>query len=154
MSDRQACAHQRVTYRTELVDGGPYLRGWWQCDSCRMRFLPEAVVEQERADRLKLEEDNAALCNRIKEMEHRADEAAQTVLGLRARTRLLEQGCAEFRCGLYDWSQAYPTDIFPEPPYGEHGRTVGDCSAAMGRHVTKRLLEDFDRLVPLDPAPK
>jgi len=39
------------------------------------------------------------------------------------------------------WSDAYPLDVFPEPPPGEHGDTVDACSARMGRHVIGRLLD-------------
>ena len=53
-----------------------------------------------------------------------------------------------FRAILEEWSKAYPTDIFIEPPPGEHGKTVAACSAAMGRHVIRVLIEDFDRLIP------
>ena len=49
----------------------------------------------------------------------------------------------EFYVILERWSRAYPTDVFPEPPAGQHGKTVDACSASMGRHVTKKLLEDF-----------
>ena len=37
------------------------------------------------------------------------------------------------------WDAAYPTDIFPEPPPGEHGKTVDACSARMGRIVARGI---------------
>ena len=39
------------------------------------------------------------------------------------------------------WLAAYPESVFTPPPPGEHGKTVDGCSAAMGRHVFKRLIE-------------
>lgn len=49
----------------------------------------------------------------------------------------------EFYEILEPWSRAYPKDIFIPPPPGEHGKTVDGCSAAMGRHVLGKLMEDF-----------
>lgn len=49
---------------------------------------------------------------------------------------------------LTGWTQAYPIKIFPEPDseranqvLREHGMTVDALSAAMGRHVLKRVGE-------------
>ena len=39
------------------------------------------------------------------------------------------------------WSKAYPVEVFPPPPPGQHGVSVDACSAAMGRHVIGRLME-------------
>ncbi len=39
------------------------------------------------------------------------------------------------------WSHAYPLEVFPDPPYQEHGSTVDACSARMGRHIIGRLME-------------
>ena len=39
----------------------------------------------------------------------------------------------------FQWAQAYPTSIFPEPPAGEHGKTVDSCSASMARHMANAL---------------
>lgn len=44
---------------------------------------------------------------------------------------------------LEPWSRAYPEDVFIPPPAGEHGKTVDACSAAMGRHILGKLMEDF-----------
>lgn len=63
------------------------------------------------------------------------------------KQRTVVDGVIEFHDVLANWSKAYPTDIFPEPPPGQHGKTVDGCSTAMGRHVTKRLLEDLNSLV-------
>jgi ribosomal silencing factor RsfS len=44
---------------------------------------------------------------------------------------------------------AYPEDIFPPPSPGEHGETVDQCSAAMGRHFSPIFTEaadEFERL--------
>jgi hypothetical protein len=46
------------------------------------------------------------------------------------------------------WSEAYPVEVFPEPPPGEHGVSVDACSAAMGRHIIGRLME----LISVDAA--
>jgi hypothetical protein len=32
---------------------------------------------------------------------------------------------------------AYPTDVFIEPPQGQHGQTIDACSARAGRHLGK-----------------
>ena len=53
------------------------------------------------------------------------------------------RAAGEFYEILEPWSRAYPTDIFIPPPPGEHGKTVDACSAAMGRHVLGKLMEDF-----------
>ncbi len=38
MKNQEACAHLRVSYRTEVKDG--ITHGWWECDSgCGTRFL-------------------------------------------------------------------------------------------------------------------
>ena len=47
---------------------------------------------------------------------------------------------------IADWERAYPLDIFPQPPKGQHGKTVDACSAAMARHVLKRLREKVNAL--------
>ena len=60
-----------------------------------------------------------------------------------AKLLRVARAAEEFYIILERWSRAYPTDIFPEPPAGQHGKTVDACSASMGRHVTKKLLEDF-----------
>ena len=40
MTDKAACAHLHISYRTEPADGGAP-RGWWACDSeCGATFLP------------------------------------------------------------------------------------------------------------------
>ena len=50
----------------------------------------------------------------------------------------------EKAAGIMDgWFAAYPLDIFPEPPPGEHGETVDACSARMGRHVAERAAEQI-----------
>lgn len=41
------------------------------------------------------------------------------------------------------WCRAYPESIFKEPPRGKHGKTVDECSAAMGRHMAKTIAEEF-----------
>jgi hypothetical protein len=42
--DQQACAHLRVLYMTEQIEGG-LTRGWWACDSCQTKFTPVALAE-------------------------------------------------------------------------------------------------------------
>lgn len=39
-----ACAHLRVVRATEDLPGG-MTRGWWHCESCRMKFWPLAPQE-------------------------------------------------------------------------------------------------------------
>lgn len=41
---------------------------------------------------------------------------------------------------------AYPEDVFPPPPPGEHGKTVDQCSAAMGRHFSSVFTEVADEI--------
>ena len=83
----------------------------------------------------------------IDEMNKQAKSDAEwmTTMPLADKQALLRVARAanEFCVILEQWARAYPTDVFPEPPHGEHGKTVDACSAAMGRHVTKKLLEDF-----------
>ena len=43
------------------------------------------------------------------------------------------------------WLAAYPTDVFIEPLAGQHGTTIDACSARMGRHMAKRMGEEFRR---------
>lgn len=66
---------------------------------------------------------------------------------LQADRDALVAGLKEYYEVIELWSKAYPTDVFPEPPKGEHGKTVDACSAAMGRHIFKRLMEDWEKLV-------
>ena len=42
--DQQECAHLRVLYRTEQIEGGR-TRGWWACDLCRAKFVTVASAE-------------------------------------------------------------------------------------------------------------
>ena len=45
MTERAACAHLCVSWRTKQIEGG-LTTGWWECDSgCGMRFttVPHAV---------------------------------------------------------------------------------------------------------------
>lgn len=41
------------------------------------------------------------------------------------------------------WQDAYPVDVFEEPEPGKHGKTVDGCSARMGRHMAKKLIEEI-----------
>ena len=41
----QMCAHLHVEYHTlQNLDGTTY--GWWQCDDCETKFVPEGRVAQ------------------------------------------------------------------------------------------------------------
>ncbi len=51
------------------------------------------------------------------------------------------EGLIEF---IRNGARAYPPDIFPPPPKGEHGITVEACSAGMARHLFRRLNELLD----------
>lgn len=51
---------------------------------------------------------------------------------------------------LEDYIAAYPPDVFPPPPKGQHGRTVDSCSAAALRAVLPNVLRDLREI--LDPA--
>jgi hypothetical protein len=42
---------------------------------------------------------------------------------------------------IITWSKAYPIEVFPLPPFGEHGESVDACSARMGRHIISRLMD-------------
>src|SRR6266404_5173171 len=42
--DQQACAHPRVLYMTEQIEGGR-TRGWWACDLCQVKFVPAVSAE-------------------------------------------------------------------------------------------------------------
>jgi hypothetical protein len=39
--NQQACAHLRVLYTTEQIEGG-LTRGWWASDLCHREFIPAA----------------------------------------------------------------------------------------------------------------
>jgi hypothetical protein len=41
---QQACAHLRVVYTTEQIEGG-LTRGWWACDLCHREFILVASAE-------------------------------------------------------------------------------------------------------------
>lgn len=43
MSDA-LCAHQTVRYTTQQLERGQ-TRGWWECDSCRTKFVPMPTVK-------------------------------------------------------------------------------------------------------------
>jgi len=47
--DQQACAHLRVFYMTEQIEGGR-TRGWWACDLCHREFIPVASAESAWGD--------------------------------------------------------------------------------------------------------
>ena len=58
-----------------------------------------------------------------------------------------------FRAGLEtaaqvveSYEQAYPTDVFPEPPKGQHGISVDACSASALRHVLSNVTKDIRKL--------
>jgi hypothetical protein len=55
--DQPACAHLRVLYTTEQIEGGR-TRGWWACDSCRAKFTPVASAEHAVAQAVKFWQDN------------------------------------------------------------------------------------------------
>jgi hypothetical protein len=42
--DQPACAHLRVLYTTEQIEGG-LTRGWWACDLCLTKFVPAVSAE-------------------------------------------------------------------------------------------------------------
>lgn len=44
------------------------------------------------------------------------------------------------------WARAYPTAVFPDPPPGQHGRTVDACSARAARHVAKGIAAEIRAL--------
>jgi hypothetical protein len=46
---QQACAHLRVVYTTEQIEGG-LTRGWWACDLCHREFIPVASAESAWGD--------------------------------------------------------------------------------------------------------
>jgi len=39
------------------------------------------------------------------------------------------------------WSKAYPVEVFPPPPKGQHAETIDGCHAHAGRHIISRLME-------------
>jgi len=47
---------------------------------------------------------------------------------------------------ILDWLKAYPTDIFLEPPKGEHAKTVDGCSAHAIRYCCRKILEQIGEL--------
>jgi hypothetical protein len=49
---QQACAHLRVVYTTEQIEGDR-TRGWWACDLCRAKFVPAASAEYAVAQAIK-----------------------------------------------------------------------------------------------------
>ena len=52
---------------------------------------------------------------------------------------------------LEDYIAAYPVDVFPQPPAGQHGQTVDACSAAALRAILPNVLRDL-RLAFAGPA--
>ena len=40
---------------------------------------------------------------------------------------------------IITWSMAYPESVFPDPDHSKSGHDPTLCSAAMGRHILKRL---------------
>ena len=40
----------------------------------------------------------------------------------------------------------YDTRFFPEPPPKQHGKTVDECSAAMGRFLLQSLLDELEEM--------
>ena len=42
---------------------------------------------------------------------------------------------------IEQWSKAYPVEVFPPPPKGEHAATIDGCHAHAGRHIIGRLME-------------
>lgn len=72
------------------------------------------------------------------------------------RAEILEEAA-----GVADrWEGYYPTNLFPEPPPGEHGKTVDSCSARAARHVAACIAKDIRELraqpeeTPLRPTIK
>ena len=62
---QQACAHLRVLYMTEQIEGG-LTRGLWECDLYRAKFVPAtsaeyAVAQAERVDRGRVATQEEAL---------------------------------------------------------------------------------------------
>jgi len=50
---------------------------------------------------------------------------------------------------LRNLAKAYPIDVFPEPAPGQHGKTVDQCSASMGRHFSGVFTEAAVRIEEL-----
>ena len=46
-----------------------------------------------------------------------------------------------------EYANNYPTDIFVEPPAGQHGQTVDACSARAARHTSKMIAQDIRKLL-------
>lgn len=42
---------------------------------------------------------------------------------------------------IQTWSKAYPVEVFPPPPNGQHAATIDGCFAHAARHVIGRLME-------------
>lgn len=75
------------------------------------------------------------------------DEAAQ--LGY-------EKALKDFKALVKEWKDAYPIDIFTEvdPVFSkaitcqdQYDTLITRCSAAMGRHISSRLLDQLDELM-------
>ena len=45
----------------------------------------------------------------------------------------------------FEFAEHYPTDIFIEPPPGQHGQTVDACSARAIRHAVQLIGSDILR---------
>ncbi len=70
-------------------------------------------------------------------------------LSSRDRVRVVIETAAQIVEGF---SAFYPTDIFPEPPPGQHGDTVDACSASAIRHVLPAIA-DRVRSMSILPSP-
>ena len=44
------------------------------------------------------------------------------------------------------YKSAYTTDLFPEPPKGEHGKTIDSCSARMSRVMADGVQKEICQL--------
>ena len=83
MAETQACAHRRVSYRTEPANDDPEhphaVPGYWQCDSCPQRFWPVMLLEAEHQARLALEETITGHARDKEAMERNIEELTKQV---------------------------------------------------------------------------
>ena len=59
---------------------------------------------------------------------------------LECANRKLEDRLGECLNAIQECIDAYPADVFIEPPPGEHGQTVDGCSASAIRLAMRKLL--------------
>lgn len=76
------------------------------------------------------------------------DDAAEVIQhAIEAAVSAKQEQCAMV---ADDWAKSYAEDIFSAPEPRQHGKTVDQCSAAMGRHLCPAIANKI-RALPQQP---